>query len=448
MEDLNPHSKNGRSDGPDWASLPGETPGVPFTAAWPDRLFALVFYALGYFYIRYAFSSSGRWPAGVFTIVYAAVILGYFLLKHVRLSRFSWFWLGALLALGTSFILFDNQSLLGFDVLILHGLALYWPLCAAGCVLKGGTSSLLPFDLVNAVFILPFGNWAAQVRCLFCGWRREKSVGWGKRILTVLLGIVLLFVLLVLVVPLLYRADAAFERVLSFLIELMGRFRWRPDLFLLLAVPVGAYLFGLVFGCANQRHTGHIRTDGLAEAGKDARLIPNAALYIAMGGVYVVYALFVILQFQELCSAFAGRLSGTEQYSAFAREGFFELCRVASINGFILLGADLLAVRERSESRLLRWFHVVLAVLTLFILASAARKMLLYIHVFGLTAKRVLTLAFMAMLAVLFGGIIVWQKRDFPFVRVAVVFAVVLFCLLALCDLDARILAFNAAHGF
>lgn len=448
MDNQNTLSQETASEPLAWDALPGETPKVPFVIAWPDRVFALVFYGLGYFYCRYVFQAFGRWKTGLFTLAYAAAILGYFYLKKVRISKFSWFWLGALLSLGLSFALFQNDSLLGFDILILHGLAVYWPVCAAGALLRSGTSSLLPFDLVNGFFVLPFGNFTAQVRCLFGGWKRERGPGSGKRVLTVLLGIFLLCILLLLVVPLLYHADAAFENVLSSLAGLLGNVEFELDIFLLLALPVGAYLFGLAYGCANGRHTGHIRPEGLAAAGEEARIVPNEALYIALGGVCAVYVLFIALQFGELFSAFAGRLTGNEGYSEYARQGFFELCRVAAINGFVLLGANLLAKKGRANCRALRLFNAGLAALTLLILASAARKMLLYIQVYGLTGKRVLTMAFMAMLSVLFGGVVVWQKRDFNLIRLAAGFAAVLFCILALCDLDTLIAAYNAAHGF
>ncbi len=449
MDDQNSLPKQPVPDPSDWAALPAETPKTPFLITWPDRVFALVFFGLGYFYIRrFGFLAIERWRTGLFTLAYAAAILGYFFLKNVRPPKFSWFWLGALLALGLSFSLFPNESLLGFDILILHGLALYWPICAAGTTLRNQTSPLLPFDLVNSAFVLPFGNFTAQVRCLFGGWKSKKNGGAGKRALTILLGIVLLSVLLLLVVPPLYHADASFEKALASLAELLWSVDFNLDFNLILALPVGAYLFGLVYGCANKRHTSHIRLEGLAETGQDARMIPNDALYIALGGVCIVYVLFIALQFWDLFSAFAGRLSGTERYSEFAREGFFELCRVAAINGFVLLGANLLAKNGRTVCPALRFLNAAMALLTLLILASAGRKMLLYIQVYGLTAKRVLTMAFMAMLAVLFGGIIVWQKRDFNLIRLVAAFAATLFCLLALCNLDAIICAYNIAHGF
>ena len=52
------------------------------------------------------------------------------------------------------------------------------------------------------------------------------------------------------------------------------------------------------------------------------------------------------------------------------------------------------------------------------------------------------------MLAVVFGGTIVRQRKRFNLIRLALAFAAVLFCLLAVCNLDGLIAAYNAAHGF
>ena len=431
----------------DWAALAGEKPKKPFVRTWQDRLFALVFYVVGYFYVTRIFGCDHRWHIAAFTLGYAAAVLGYLFAKGLRPKPFSWFWLAVLLSLGGSFALYENASLLDFDLLALHGVAMYWPLCAAGGTLRDCTSSLLPWDLLNAFVISPFGNFFSQVRCLFAGWKLRKE-GTGKRLGAALLGVGILAALLLLVLPLLTRADAQFERLMLRLKSIFT-FQWDGNPWpFLWALPVSFYLFGHAYGCVNRRHTDHLRTERLAEWGKDVRALPAVTVHIALAGVCLVYAIFIVVQAPALFSAFVGRLHGTDVYSEYAREGFFELCRVAAINGLILLGADLLSAVPPRESRTLRLFHLAMAALTLLILASAAGKMLLYIQAYGLTPKRVLTMAFMAMLAVLFGGIAVRQFRKFNLIRLAVVFAAVLFCALALCGLDGRIEAYNLAGNF
>ena len=430
----------------DWAALVGEKPKKPFVRTWQDRIFALVFYIVGYVYVTRILGCEHRWYLAAFTLVYAAAVLVYFLSKGIRPKPFSWFWLAVLLSVGGSFALYENASLLNFDRLVLHGVAMYWPLCAAGVTLRPATSSMLPWDLLNAFVISPFGNFFSQVRCLLGGWHLRRE-GAGKQVGAAALGIGILAALLLLVLPLLVRADEQFARLMARLEEIVT-FQWDGNLWpFLWALPVGFYLFGHAYGCANRRHTDHIATERLGEWSEDVRVLPTMTVHIALAGVCLVYVVFIVVQAPSLFSAFAGRLHGTEVYSEFAREGFFELCRVAAINGLILLGADLLCVLPRQKNRILRLFHLAMAALTLLILASAAGKMLLYIQVYGLTPKRVLTMAFMAMLAVLFGGIAVWQFRKFNLIRMAVVFAAVLFCFLSLCGLDQWISAFNLARG-
>ena len=431
----------------DWAKLPGEKPPEPFIRTVWDRVFALIFYAVGYTYVSRVIGCEQRWFVAVFTALYAAAVLAYFYTKGKKPTASSWFWLAVLLSIGGSFALYENASLLGFDLLALHGVAMYWPLCAGGVTLRGSTSSLLPWDLLNSFITVPFGNFFSLIRSLFGGWNVKKE-GLGKRVWSIILGIAALIALLLLVLPMLASADAGFEALLA---NLDGLFRleWDADVLfrLILALPVSFYLFGHAYGCINGRHTRHLKTERLAEWGEDCRVLPNTTVYIVLTGICAVYAVFIALQAQNLFSAFAGKLSGTEVYSEFAREGFFDLCRVAAINGVVLLLSDLLATTSRAKSRALRVFNVILAALTLLILGSAARKMMLYIQVYGLTPKRVLTMAFMAMLAVLYGGVIVWQYKKFNLIRLAVVFAAVLFAALALCNLAHWILLWNPAHN-
>ena len=430
----------------DWAALVEAKPKKPFIRTWQDRIFALVFYIVGYVYVTRILGCEHRWYMSVFTLFYVIAVLGHFFSKGIRPKPFSWFWLAVLLSVGGSFALYENASLLDFDLLVLHGVAMYWPLCAAGVTLRPATSSMLPWDLINAFVISPFGNFFSQVRCLLGGWHLRRE-GAGKRVGAAALGVGILAALLLLVTPLLVQADEQFARLMLRLEDIVT-FQWDGNIWpFLWALPVGFYLFGHAYGCANRRHTDHIVSERLGEWGEDVRVLPAMTVHIALAGVCLVYVVFIVVQAPSLFSAFAGRLHGTDVYSEYAREGFFELCRVAAINGLILLGADLLCASPRQKNRTLRLFNLAMAALTLLILASAAGKMLLYIQVYGLTPKRVLTMAFMAMLAVLFGGIAVWQFRKFNLIRLAVVFAALLFCFLCLCGLDHWIEAFNLARS-
>ena len=102
-------------------------------------------------------------------------------------------------------------------------------------------------------------------------------------------------------------------------------------------------------------------------------------------------------------------------YATYAHEGFFQLV----IAGFIILGV-LLAVPNRAvlaSPAARRWFNIVstvLVVTTLPLLASAARRMVLYEHVYGFTTLRVWSQACTALLAllVLWRAVTLWTRPE------------------------------------
>ena len=85
-------------------------------------------------------------------------------------------------------------------------------------------------------------------------------------------------------------------------------------------------------------------------------------------------------------------------FAEYARSGFFQLVKVSAVNLITLL----LAVRLLPEKggAVARGLGIVLVVFTGVLLVSAAYRMGLYISVYGLSVKRLLTLWAMAVIAV------------------------------------------------
>ena len=142
------------------------------------------------------------------------------------------------------------------------------------------------------------------------------------------------------------------------------------------------------------------------------------------------------MQAKYLFGAFWGALPEGFSYSEYARQGFFELCRVAAINIVILLAANVMSRAQAAENCLLRVCNTALSALTLLLLATAAAKMALYIAAYGLTVKRVLASVFLVWMACVFVCVILRQFRTVALVRVAVFLGAVLFALL--CVLPVR----------
>ena len=115
-----------------------------------DKLFAVLYFVVGYLFIEVIFQgrfwNADAWTGwGIFTVVYAAVVLGYLYMKRQRPAKESWFWFGIMLSVGLPLEFWS--ALDGFQLLALIVVAAYWTLSVSGHLLHNGeTSNLLFFE--------------------------------------------------------------------------------------------------------------------------------------------------------------------------------------------------------------------------------------------------------------------------------------------------------------
>ncbi len=165
-------------------------------------------------------------------------------------------------------------------------------------------------------------------------------------------------------------------------------------------------------------------------------LVPAAALDI-------VYIIFCVIQVRYLFGgAAAAAMAGG--WAAYARTGFFQLVAVACINLVLcLLGSD--KQRFAAKGGLpLRLADGLMLLLTAVILASALRRMQLYIGAYGLSVLRLMTLWGMLVIA---AGLLAagWKllRPDFRFWRVFFGFALGTWCLFCLANPAGRVADYN-----
>ena len=425
-------------------SLPAKTP--PFAAERKDGIFALLAFILGYLFCRWVLVSAQGWGTAVFTSAYLTTALVYLAIKGVRPRRESWFWFAVTLLTGWSFALWDNVGLLPLRNMFLFCAAVYWTLGATNTLLEGRTGNYLLLDGINAVFVIPFRNFVNQYRALGALGRGRPD---KRRALSVFLGIVLALVVLLIITPQLLRADSGgFKDLLDRFFNLF-RFDWAVILeflfFAFLAVPTAAYLFGLVSGTAVKRGTNTFSAEKAGETASAMRVLAPMTVNTVLGVVCAVYVLFIACQVPYFFSAFTGvRPEGWLSYSEYARQGFFELSGIAAINLALLTAANVFSRKPREENLALKTFNIVLALITLLLIATALSKMALYIDAFGLTILRILPCVFMLLLAVICVAVILLQKVRFSVARVALVTGAVLFTALCLSNADALAVRYNA----
>ena len=385
-------------------AVPSPFEGLPeqkaFSASRREIWIALAMYIAAYLYINRIFfhSIDGMDSGGVWLAVFTLLMIGMTEAMHWKKPRpaESWIWLGclALIEIG---VLTQRSTVwyLGQSMLFLHLAFVWWVLSRSGALFEGRTGRLLPADAVFGFFIAPFANFFLRIRCLFFGVRQLKpkqkrtkpeTVGWS------VFAVVLAAVFFVIAFQLLAGADTHFRTALARFLKSFT-FRWEGfDDFIgtfLFSLPVGTWLFGLIAG------TGRIRKEDKAAHVKGIddflaaiRKVPTVVWVGLTAGFCVLYAVFFALHTPYLLGAFTRNLPTGYTLSRYARQGFFELCKLMAVN------LALLWIITRM-SRDTVWTHRGLKIISLVLLAEslmfaviAASKLWLYIDCFGFTPLR------------------------------------------------------------
>ena len=424
------------------AQVQTKKPENAFKPDMSDFLFALASFVLGYLFSCWVLSSMRGWGVAAFTAAYLLTITAYMVKKGVFSGGMATrFWFTITLVAGASYAIWDNAGFVLVRFMFLFCSAVYYVIVASGNTILGKTGNYLLIDGINAVAVLPFRNFINQY-VSFSAIRKGNRQG---KALPVLLGIMLAFILAVILIPLLRRADSGgFGVVLDSFFDIFRLVDASVIIYAILAIPVAAYLYGLVSGAAHKKGTDLIKHESTEKAVGALRVMQVSTVYTVLSIVCSIYLVFVLSQMPYFFSAFTGRRpQGWLIYSEYARQGFFELCGVAFINLVILTVSNLTVKKPRKDNLVLKVFNIALSGITLVLIAAAFSKMALYIEVYGLTMPRLLPCVFMVFLAVVYLALIVLQKADFSIVRFALVTGSVMICALCISNPDAIVVRYN-----
>lgn len=388
------------------------TPGVPkaiettpFTAAKPERIAAFLMYVLAYGYIRMYGAMLNDMNTLLARSLLAAFTLGFvalteYLHRATPRKRESWIWLGCTALILCSIVLRRGNAWdEGLPFVFLHIFAVWWALSRSDALLLGESSRLLPLDALDGFVVFPFKHFFLRIRTVGFALsrlrgerKREKpeteALVWSLVIVAAALG------LLALAANLLMNADNGFAALLSDVAEWF-RFDWDLDFLgeflfrFLLSLPVGAFLYGLLGGTLREdRDALRKRAAGVDETLSMLRGVPVRVWLVLLALFCALYALFFAVQGRYLFGAFTRTLPDGFIVSEYARQGFFELCKVMAVN-FALLWLVTRTSKKgvRGERAALTLCLVLLA--ESFLLAIVAfSKLALYIDCFGFTPRR------------------------------------------------------------
>lgn len=364
-----------------------------FSVTIPQLLAALASYGVGYLYLRLLFEGWYRGPAlAVFAAVFCLWVEGFCRAARRPAPKESWLWLGILAVLCLAACLYPTGLTFTACRLAAHGAAAYWALARTGMLAEGITGPLLPLDLVSAFVVLPFGQFFLRLRTLLAGIGQLRPRRGGlRRVGLVLLTLAVMLPVWGMAIHLLSQADAGFALLTRDLTDWAARLLPQPDAFtlvlLVLSLPVGAWLYGLVGG-ALRRTMPPVNGQAVRTGAEALRAAPCPAVAAALAGTCLLYVLFFAVQAGYLFGAFTGQLPAGFTAANYARQGFFELCQVCALNFALLAGAAKLSRAPLRTRPLLRGLATLLCAETFLFGLVAAAKLGIYIRRFGLTERR------------------------------------------------------------
>ena len=297
----------------------------------------------------------------------------------------------------------------------------------------GGIASAL--DAPRALCTLGVGSMSAAVgekltlAIEYAGKNKLPLILFGAAILGVLIALPVAAVLIFL----LMRADAAFEG----LMDMLPDTDWsEPLLSLFFGVFAGWILYSRGVGLKYAEKNG--------KEAKSFHGFSAITVNILLGTVCLIYAVYLLSQLAYLGGGFAGILPDGYTLAEYARRGFFEMAWLSFINLGLMCLAMGLVEKKAGAPALTRGLCLFLGLAALFLIAAASAKMLLYIGGYGLTRKRVLTEVFMLWLGVTTILVSVWLfKPRFPYMKGAVICALILGCVTFWADVDTQVARYN-----
>jgi hypothetical protein len=435
------------SSNTDYPAVPVAALKEPFEPDNKEGILAIFVFILGFLFVRWVLFHWQGWSVAFFTAGYLGATIMYFRKKGVNIPGEAWFWMVITAFTGISFSFWNNHGLEPWRSLLLFFSAIYWVISATGMPLMGKTSNFIGLDFLNGLLVIPFKNFDTQFKSFaFLGRKKKSTV---SQFFSIALGIAFALLIGIIILPLLIEADSGgFAKITNIGLQyIQGMRNEITELIfhLIISIPTAAYIFGLVAGTVHKRGCAPFKRDELEKGISSLRLLPEATVYTLLSLVCGLYAVFVISQLPYFFSAFTGaRPEGWLIYSEYARKGFFELCTIVTINLSLLAVANIFSKKQRRGSLVLKVFNVLLTLLTLLLISTAFSKMALYIGAYGLSVRRLLPSVFLIFLAIICGGVIAMQKRQFSILRLAAITGAVMLCLLSLVNPDGFVARYNA----
>jgi hypothetical protein len=227
----------------------------------------------------------------------------------------------------------------------------------------------------------------------------------GSRVWPVIRGIVIALPVVAIFASLLSSADAVFAQRLGDFLGLFNIENLPEYIFRLVYILVIAYALAGIYLHAAQKSGETVEEKNWVPA-----FLGFTESTIVLASVVILFAAFVVIQFQYFFGGQANINIEGYTYSEYARKGFGELVAVAFFSLLLLLGLGAVTRRETpTQRRIFSILGVILVGLVIVMLISAYQRLVLYESAYGFSRLRTYTHVFMIWLGLLLVAVVVLE---------------------------------------
>ena len=263
------------------------------------------------------------------------------------------------------------------------------------------------------------------------GYHQAKGRTKKNKGLYVVAGVGAAIPLFFIIALLLYSADAVFRKVIDIILEYLNI----QNVFLILLM---IFLMFMASYCL----LSYLCKQSIAEEVPDRRKGEPVFAITVNVILTAMYLLFCGIQFFYL---FLGNMQLPENYTyaGYAREGFFQLLAVSVLNLIIVL----ISLNYFRESKILKIILTIMSFCTFIMIASSALRMIIYIKYYYLTFLRIFVLWSLAVLFLLFVGVVITiARKNFPLFGYSAAVVTVCYIILSFSHPDYLIARVNIAN--
>jgi hypothetical protein len=333
---------------------------------------------------------------GLSILIFTVVLLGAMFLLG-KGQNFSFQKSGWLILLILFFALMPaihaNEPLTFFNICAMLGL-----LILLAHELIGTPTIFLRFRNYFLMIFAPFRMLRRALSTLSLVGQLQSSVGSRDLLLRIVKGIVMAVPVLVIFGILFSQADLAFSQFINGLIDIrISEHTIQYSVLLLIAFAAGLSFLSYIFFPGS---SSVVRLDGepdnSVESGKGIEVM------VLLGLVSTLFLIFIGFQITYLFGGSTNVVNAGFTYAEYARRGFWELLVVAILSLLILLASEKYARAEMKRDKRFLVPALVMIVEVLVLIASAFKRLSLYIDAYGMTLSRFYVAGFIILVLALF----------------------------------------------